>query len=285
MTERADGSPDLRPVLRTLRRPTGSRLTYEREALVGVDLAGSPRRATGLCLLRSDGRCRTAVLFTDHEIFEAIRSAAPALVGIDAPLSLPRGRRTLSDRSAPHFRSCDLELRARRIPFFPMTLGPMRMLTRRGIRLRRRLENAGVRVIETYPGGAQDVWGMPRKQRGVERLRRALRRAGLYGDVEHRNVSHDELDAATAALVATFHLLGRTEIVGDPAEGQIVLPRADGPRRRPSSASSFGTTVAALSGGNPGPPAGSTPRPGPHRRTSGPVPVVRWQATHTPDRG
>jgi hypothetical protein len=44
----------------------------------------------------------------------------------------------------------------------------MRKLTSRGIRLREILEAKGFCVIEVYPGGAQDVLGLARKQRGLK---------------------------------------------------------------------------------------------------------------------
>ena len=191
---------------------------------VGIDLAGSPNRTTGFCSLEPGGGCQTSALRSDAEIDRAVHDAAPSIVSIDAPLSLPRGRRTIDDRSGPHFRQCDLDLRARGIRFFPITLGPMRMLTERGIRLRRRLETQDLRVIECYPGGAQDVWGIPRKQAGLERLRRALRRFGVTGDIGKREITHDELDAITAALVGMAFLRGEAEVLGDPMEGELVLP-------------------------------------------------------------
>jgi predicted nuclease with RNAse H fold len=84
--------------------------------IVGVDLAGSPRRPTGVCVLRGV-KARTRIAFTDEEILAWIAQARPDLVPIDAPLSLPAGRTTIHDRSGPHFRECDLELPAR-IRFF-----------------------------------------------------------------------------------------------------------------------------------------------------------------------
>ncbi len=195
---------------------------------VGIDLAGSPRRTTGFCCLRGPRATRLRPLATDREILEEIRADAPDVVSIDAPLTLPRGRRRLGDRTAPHFRACDLALRARGIPFFPITLGPMRLLTARGMRLRRRLESEGLVVIESYPGGAQDVLGWPRKQDGVERLRRSLRGYGLTGDIERSGLTHDELDAATAAIVGRLYLTGGAEVLGDPTEGTLVLPAAQG---------------------------------------------------------
>ena len=159
-----------------------------------------------------------------------IRAARPALVIIDAPLSLPRGRATLDDRWGPHFRECDRELRRRRIPFFPLTLGPMRTLTERGMRLAATLAAQGIPAVEGYPGASQDLLGIPRKGASVNALRRGLLALGLEGDLRRRDLSHDELDAATIAWVGREHLAGRSLVIGDPSEGLMVLPR---PRRSP----------------------------------------------------
>lgn len=150
----------------------------------------------------------------------------PDLVLIDAPLSLPRGRATIEDRSGPHFRACDLELRRLGIRFFPLTLGPMRMLTSRGLRLADRLRSAGFRTEEGYPGAAQDLLGIARKQAGTARLQRALRRLGLGGDLLRRPLTHDELDAVTLAWVGRRFLQGEGRRIGDPGEGTMVLPAA-----------------------------------------------------------
>ncbi len=192
--------------------------------VVGIDLAGSPRRATGCCVLRGL-RAETAVLFADDEIIAFIRAARPALVTIDAPLHLPPGRRSIEDRNGAHYRPCDLALRALGIPFFPITLGPMRMLTVRGMVLKKRLARAGFRVLEMYPGGAQDVWGIPRARRDRAKLRAGLVRLGLKG--LKAGATADELDAATGALVGRLFLAGRARMLGDERTGAILLPRPD----------------------------------------------------------
>lgn len=189
--------------------------------VIGIDLAGSPRRPTGLCTLRAM-RASTTILFTDREILDYVEAADPDLVGVDAPLTLPPGRKTIEDRSGGHYRECDLELRRRRIPFFPITLGPMRMLTRRGMAIKETLERKGLRVIEVYPGGAQDIWEIPRQQHSASRLRRGLRRLGIEG--LRTNASGHELDAATGALVGRLQLMGRAEAYGRKQDGIIVMP-------------------------------------------------------------
>ena len=89
--------------------------------VVGVDLAGSPRRATGVCVLRGN-QVWSKVAFDDEEILEAIKLSEPDIVPIDAPLSLPPGRQTIHDRTGEHFRPCDRGLQQLGIRFFPITL-------------------------------------------------------------------------------------------------------------------------------------------------------------------
>lgn len=189
--------------------------------VVGIDLAGSPRRPTGLCFLRGL-RADTSVAFNDEEIINVVRSAQPDLVPIDAPLSLPKGRQTIHDRSGEHLRPCDRALLRLGIRFFPVTLGPMRMLTERGLALNKQLRAIGYRAVECYPGAAQDVWGLPRQHRNRPGLLTGLRRLGLKGLT--RTATGDELDAATAALVGRWLLLGRGIMLG--GKGGILIPPA-----------------------------------------------------------
>jgi uncharacterized protein len=193
---------------------------------VGVDLAGSERRPTGFCLLERN-QAKVSVLYTDEQILGEIGSPVKA-VAIDAPLSLPRERCCLEDdcpcAGKAHFRVCDLELRKMKIKFFPITLGPMRMLTRRGLDLKAELEGRGFRVFETYPGAAQDIYGIPR-QKNPEGLKEGLKRFGIKGNWLKDGVTKDELDALTCAIVARDYLQGKTMAIGDPEEGLMILPK------------------------------------------------------------
>jgi len=191
--------------------------------VIGVDLAGSPGRITGICLLRGMTVVSYTTVHSDDDILSFIQNAKPALVAVDAPLGLPRGRKSLEERSPFHFRVSDLELRRRGIRFFPLTLGPMRMLTKRGMRLKKVIEKLGIPVIEIYPGAAQDIWKISRKQGGLARLRRGLEKIGLKGLAKDMN--GDELDAVTGALVGRLYLQGRAEVLGDVTEGAIIVPR------------------------------------------------------------
>jgi hypothetical protein len=118
-------------------------------------------------------------------------------------------------------RECDKELLRRRIKFFPVTLGPMRKLTSRGIRLKEILESAHFKVIEVYPGGAQDILGIPRKQQGLDKLRSGLKKLQIKGIAN--TVSGDELDAITCAYVGKLYLEGKTLTYGTDDQ-TIIMP-------------------------------------------------------------
>jgi predicted nuclease with RNAse H fold len=121
-------------------------------------------------------------------------------------------------------RDAERTLRKRRIGVYPPLIPHMQGLTARGMRLAVELRARGHAVIECFPGVAQDALGLPRKQADLEGLQRGLARLGFRVGGKR---SHDELDAVTAALVGFYYLVGDYEAVGDPEEGQIVVPTPD----------------------------------------------------------
>ena len=192
-------------------------------SIVGLDLAGVESRPTGFCIL-ADMKTETSLVYTDKEILVKIRESNPRVVAIDAPLSLPPGRNSIEERTGIHLRESDRELLRRGIRFFPVTLGPMRKLTKRGINLRRILEAENFIAIEVYPGGAQDVIGILRKQKGLEKLKAGLENLGIKG--LNSQMSDHELDAVTCAYVGKLFLEGKAVTYGDPNQG-IVMPKGE----------------------------------------------------------
>ena len=197
--------------------------------VVGIDLTGSEARGSGWCLL--DGsRAETTVLFADDEILDESIRAHPQLVSIDSPLCLPRGRTSVDDSDPGReefgiMRESERELKRRGVNVYPCLIRSMQKLTARGIRLAGILRERGIPVIESYPGAAQDIMRIPRKGAGPEWLRTGLRDFGVSGDFERQDVTHDELDAITSALVGTFHLAGMTEALGTDEEPPLIIPR------------------------------------------------------------
>lgn len=189
-------------------------------SIVGLDLAGVENRPTGYCLLR-EFYCKTALFYKNDEIIAKIEKAKPLVVGIDAPLSLPPDKKTIHDRGGKHLRESDRLLLKNGIKIFPATLGPMRKLTERGIYLRNILQGKHFAVIEVYPGGAQDVLGIPRKKQSLSGLKAGLEKLGITGLGD--NLSDHELDAATCAFIGKLFLDGKTVTYGSQNDG-IVMP-------------------------------------------------------------
>ncbi len=181
--------------------------------VVGIDLTGSEKKASGVAALWGDGLAQTERLKTDEDILAMVDSTGPGIVSIDSPLSLPEDPTKI-------YRDCELTLKRRGIGVYWCLLPSMKALTMRGIALAAKLRAEGFNVIESYPGAAQDILGIPRKSKGTEVLADALREYGIRGNLA---VSHDELDAITAAMVGILYLQGDYE-----ALGCLILPRKRG---------------------------------------------------------
>lgn len=176
--------------------------------VIGVDLAGRPTNPSGLALL-SNRKIGTRLVYSDKEIIELCACESPALVAIDAPLSLPmRG----------NLRTADGELIKRGLRVFPPTFAGMRFLTERGISLATELRARNLQVIEIHPRTSGVLlFKTPDRGQWVIKLRK-------NGVKLKESVSKHEIDAAMAALTGALHLQKKTEEVGNSVEGTIVIP-------------------------------------------------------------
>ena len=194
--------------------------------IVGIDLTGSEERPSGWALL--DGMTATTKrVKTDDDLIQLTHAAAPDLVSIDSPLSLPKGRTSVDDdgSSAGITRECERHLKRIGVSVFWCLLPSMRGLTARGIRLASVLRESGLAVIESFPGAAQDILQIPRKKTSLDELREGLSQFGIRGEYEAVAVSHDELDAITCSLVGLFYLADQYEALGNPDEDYLIVPR------------------------------------------------------------
>ncbi len=197
--------------------PAGSRV-------VGLDLTASKVKPTGAAVL--DGmQVKTCSLESDEDIMAYIAETKPAIVSIDSPLGLPGGGSEVS-KSAGIMRVAEYDLNSVGISAYPALIDSMKPLTLRGIKLRREIEAIpnGPKVIESYPGAAQDVLCIPRKQKGLEFLRAGLTELGLKGP-GLKTESHDEMDAITSAIVGRFYEANEFEPMGIPSEAQLIIPK------------------------------------------------------------
>jgi histidinol phosphatase-like PHP family hydrolase/predicted nuclease with RNAse H fold/dephospho-CoA kinase len=191
--------------------------------IVGLDLTAGDK-ATGVALL--DGySVETCSVYSDEEILGFIQKHQPGIVSIDSPLGLPGGGDSINPR-AGIVRVAEHDLSSIGIPAYPALIDSMRNLTLRGIRIKRAIEQLpGVtKVIESYPGAAQDILCIPRKQKSLDLLREGLHRLGIRGSgLETR--SHDEMDAITSAIVGRYFESGAFEPMGIPSEAQLIVPK------------------------------------------------------------
>jgi len=196
--------------------------------VVGIDLTGSENRPSGWCVLNNNF-ARTECLGSDDDIIQKTLACHPHVVSIDSPLSIPFGRTKVSDDDPFRdefgiMRYCERVLKKRGVNVYPSLIPSMQRLTARGIRLANQFRSLGVPVIESYPGAAQDIMGIPRKRASLEYLARGLRLFGIDGEFDHHNVTHDELDAITSAIVGLFFWSGKFEGLGNEEEEYLIIP-------------------------------------------------------------
>ena len=65
---------------------------------------------------------------------------------------------------------------------------------------------------------------IPRKQADLSLLKAGLIEFGISGEFDSSDVSHDELDAVTSAVVGLFFLSGRFEALGNEDEEYLIIP-------------------------------------------------------------
>jgi len=194
---------------------------------IGIDLSGSEERPSGVCVLR--GReAHLDMLETDAQLLSLMQETRPSVVSIDSPLSLPKGRCCSKDscqcRQFGITRECERTLKKRGINVYPCLIPSMQSLTTRGMRIAALAEQHGLHVIESYPGAAQDILGLPRKRVDLEGLQTDLTNMGIKAVAGRSVISHHEIDALTSALVGYFYLIGRYESLGNVDEGYLIIP-------------------------------------------------------------
>lgn len=202
------------------------------KTVVGIDLTGSEDKPSGWAYLRGT-HVQCVRIGTDQEILESVERTHPDLISIDSPLAYPRGRccadKNCECRKYGIMRESERLLRHFGITVYPCLIDSMVKLTTRGMRLAKMLREKGYRVIESYPGVAQDILMIPRKgktKEQFEHLKRGLSSFGIAGDLLlHHDISHDEVDAITSALVGYFYMNNQYVGLGNEEEDYLIVPR------------------------------------------------------------
>jgi uncharacterized protein YprB with RNaseH-like and TPR domain/predicted nuclease with RNAse H fold len=194
---------------------------------VGIDLSGSEKKASGFCFLNG----KTAdldLLNTDRDIITHVEKINPAIISIDSPLNLPKGRDCPNDscecRKYGITRECERILKKRGVNVYPCLIKSMQNLTMRGMKLAKYFTEHNFKVIESYPGAAQDILRFPRKRINLNELEVDLMNMGIKPVSNERIITHDEIDALTSALVGYFYLAEMYEAIGNIDEGYLIVP-------------------------------------------------------------
>ena len=202
--------------------------TLDNLVVIGIDLVSSEERESGYCVLKSN-HAETCRVTSDQEMIEMAIANKADLISIDSPLSIPVGRTSFYDDDPMRekygiTRRCERILAKRGVKSYPCLIQSMQKLTKRGMELAQKFRKLGIPVIESYPGAAQDIMQIPRKQSGLQHLTNGLSEFGIEGDFTEELVTHDELDAITSALVGLFFWVGKIEALGDPDEDYLFIP-------------------------------------------------------------
>lgn len=179
---------------------------------LGIDLAASPKRPTGFCILK-EFECITGIIKSDEEILD-LAYVNPKIIAIDSPLSF-----SLNNKP---FRTCDLEARKRGFFVLPLSMTAMKKLTARGIKLKKEFNEMGYQVIEVFPTGAFLALNIIPPKKSIEKTIKGLRELGL---IFSNDKTIHELDAMISAYVAYKYYKGEVEILGNAEEGTIVIPK------------------------------------------------------------
>jgi len=199
---------------------------FKNKRIIGIDLAGSSKRETGICFLHGYN-AEINSLKSDAEIISSIIDFKPDLIAIDAPLSLPEGRCCTWEKCSCSvhgiMRESDRELIRMGIRAYPTLIESMIPLTRRGINLSVLLRSMNFDVIETYPHGIKIMLGLPRE---MEKILEIFSNSGF--NFIYKKLSKHGIDSFLSAIAGYFYLSGNFIEIGNKNEGTTILPKIRG---------------------------------------------------------
>jgi len=179
-----------------------------------------------------------ASFFEDSELIQKVNDLQPDLVAIGAPLNLPAGFCCLDQTCECHFsepnrkgRLLELELAKMGISCFYTNKGSIiRELIYRGIRLSKTLRDAGHNVIEVYPHATKMLlFGdkVPPKNSAISISYMIGHLTPLVSGMEKHadDLDRNTCDAIINAYTGQLHAQSDTDVLGDPEEGILVLPK------------------------------------------------------------
>jgi predicted nuclease with RNAse H fold len=207
--------------------------------LFGVTLRISPSHPSALAVLNHQSHLVNLAPFnTDTELLQLAGTYHPTLIAIGSPLCLPTGLADLepsaNTRAAPptnRGRQLERELGSLGIScFFTARGSVIRPLIYRGIGLKGALQLRGYEVIEVYPHATKVILFGEQvlNQKGSRGVAYQKERLGslIAGMAEYRGtLNKNTSDALLNAYTALLHMCERTDLLGDPQEGLLCIPK------------------------------------------------------------
>ena len=208
-------------------------------SVLGVDLRASRKKPSSIAILNSQSHLTELVSFyEDSEFIKLLDDVKPDLVAIGAPLNLPSGFCCLDQTCECHFsvpnrkgRLLELELAKMGISCFYTNKGSIiRELIYRGILLSKTLRDAGHNVIEVYPHATKMLlFGdkVPPKNSAISVSYMIGHLTPLVSGMEEHadDLDRNTCDAIINAYTGQLHAQSDTDVLGDPEEGILVLPK------------------------------------------------------------
>ena len=208
-------------------------------SVLGVDLRASRKKSSSVAILDSKSHLtELGSFYEDIELMMLVDDLRPDLVAIGAPLNLPSGfccldqscdcRFSVPDRKG---RLLELELAKMGISCFYTNKGSIiRELIYRGILLSQNLRDAGYNVIEVYPHATKMLlFGdkVPPKNSAVSVSYMIGHLTPLVSGMEKHadDLDRNSCDAIINAYTGQLHAQSNTDVLGDPEEGILVLPK------------------------------------------------------------
>ena len=202
--------------------------------VIGIDPTAGCKPA-GFAVLDEEGALLELKPLPMSSLVERCAAWPGAPIGIDCPLSLPRGLHCLDpDHDCPDIatngkKTAEAAILALGIGLYVTSKRSIiRGMIQACIALKQRLERQGHEVFEVYPHAAKVLlFGRPVPSKasagGLLWLRDRLTAVCGIAPLPD-GLRHDELDAALVAHVVWRYKHGGASAVGDPDEGTILIP-------------------------------------------------------------
>jgi predicted nuclease with RNAse H fold len=207
--------------------------------LFGVTLRISPSHPSSLAVLNHQSHLVHLGLFnTDVELLQMAGTYQPTLIAIGSPLCLPTGLTDLepsenTPAAPPETRGRQLERELGSLGiscFFTGRGSVIRPLIYRGIGLKGELQLRGYEVIEVYPHATKVIlFGETAlRHKGSRSVAYLKERLGtlIAGLAEYRGtLNKNNSEALLNAYTALLHIGEGTDLLGDPQEGLLSIPK------------------------------------------------------------